>query len=309
MLRYIALRVIQGVISLTIITIVTFALTRLLGDPVIQLLPPTYTPQEYTRLEAALGYDKPVIVQFGVFASGLLSGDLGESIRLSRPVTQVLAERFPVTAMLAVLAVAIGYSLALFIGFVAGYSHSRSLRALTTALASVGTAMPAFAVGIILIIIFAVGLRLFPAGGWGSWSHVALPAATLSIWIFASTIRIAASTMQERAEEQYNTLTKTKGLLASRIFFRHAFRPSLPPVITYGAVLAGSLFSGAVVTEQLFAIPGVGSLAVQAVQDRDQPVVIGIVMLSAVVFILLNLLSDIVSAALDPRIRLLGARK
>lgn len=304
MLRYIAIRALQGVVSLAIITVVTFSLTRFLGDPVIQLLPPTYTPAEYNRLEAALGYDKPIIVQFSTFVSDLLRGNLGQSIRLSRPVTEILAERFPVTAILAILAVAIGYTLALLLGFAAGYSRSRGLRAMTTMLASVGTAMPAFAVGIILIIIFAVGLRLFPAGGWGSWSQVVLPVLTLSIWIFASTVRIARSTMQERAEELYITLAKTKGLSAGRIFFRHAFRPSLPPVITYGAVLAGALFSGAVVTEQLFAIPGLGNLAVQSVQDRDQPVVIGVVMLSATVFILLNLLSDILSAALDPRIRL-----
>jgi len=307
MTRFVVNRIIQGLISLAIITVVIFALTSLLGDPVAQLLPPNYTQNEYDQLSAALGYDDPVIVQFGNFVSGLLRGDLGESSSTSRPVLDVLMARLPVTGMLALASVVLGYSAAVLVGFLAGFSRSRPLEVFTTILASLGTAMPAFAVGIILIVVFAVKLQLVPAGGWGSLSQVVLPIATLSIWMFASTVRVARSTMQERSSEQFVTLARTKGLGANRTFFRHAFRPSLPPVISYAAVLAGTLFSGAVVTETLFGIPGIGALAAQAVRDRDQPLVIGVVMLSSLIFILLNMSSDVLAAVLDPRVRLQGA--
>lgn len=307
--RYVVIRTLHGVVSLGIITVVIFVLTRLLGDPVVQLLPPTYTQQEYDQLASVLGYDQPILSQFGQFVAGLVQGDLGQSVTLSSPVVDILAVRLPITAMLAATAILLGYTSALLLGFVAGFSRSRWLESIVTLLATLGLAVPSFAMGIILIVVFAVMLGILPAGGWGTWSQVVLPVATLSIWMFAGTARVARSTMQENIHQEFITLARTKGLAAPTLFLRHAVRPSLPPVVSYSAVLAGTLFSGAVVTETLFSIPGLGSLAVQAVRDRDQPLVVGIVMLSAVIFILLNLLSDLLGAALDPRVQLQGGSK
>ncbi|WP_150461370.1 ABC transporter permease [Nesterenkonia ebinurensis] len=307
MLKYLLHRLLQGAISLGIITVIIFMLTRLLGDPVVQLLPPTYTPEEYDRLASALGYDQPVHIQFMDFLGGLVRGDLGTSITRSEPVVDVLASRIPVTLYLAVSSLLLGFGSALILGFVAAYSRSRFLDSLTTLLATLGMAVPSFAVGILLVVTFSIGLGMFPAGGWGTGAHAVLPVATLTIWMFSNVARIARSTMQERSAQQYVTLAQTKGLSAPHVLLRHAARPSMPPVISYGAVLAGTLFSGTVVTEVLFGIPGLGALAVDAVSNRDQPLVIGIVMLSAVIFIALNLISDVLTAILDPRVRLGGS--
>lgn len=309
MVRYILKRLGQGLLSLAIITLVIFLLTRLLGDPILRLLPQTYTQAEYDALEKALGYDQTAWVQFLNFLGDLIRGDLGNSIVMSQPVTEVLAARLPVTGTLTLISVTIGLALALLVGFAAAYGGSRMLDSTATFLATLGSSIPSFAIGLMLIVVFAVWMGAFPAGGWGTWDQMVLPVITLTVWMFANTVRIARSAMQERVNQQYVTLARTKGLSSSYVLLRHAVRPSLPPVVSYAAVLAGSLFSGAMVTETLFGIPGIGSLAVEAVNNRDQPLVIGIVMISALIFILLNLVADIVSAFLDPRVRLEGGAK
>jgi peptide/nickel transport system permease protein len=200
----------------------------------------------------------------------------------------------------------IGYTLAVVSGFVAGFMKKTWLGSAVTFVATLGMATPSFAIGIFLIVIFAISLRILPAGGWGTMSELILPVVTLSIWVYAGIARVARSSMQERATSAYITLARTRGMSEPAIFLGHAFRVSLPPTVTYGAVLAGSLLSGAVVTESLFGIPGLGSLAVDAVRDRDQPLVIGVVLFAALAFIVLNLLSDLAVALLDPRIRLEG---
>lgn len=307
MIHFLMRRVAQGLISLGLITVIIFLLTRLLGDPVVQMLPPTYTPEEYKALSSSLGYDQPIHIQFFEFLRGLVTGDLGDSITQSKPVVGVLASRIPVTLYLAVSALVLGFGTALVLGFAVAYARSRFLDSLTTLVATLGMAIPSFAVGILLVVTFSIKLGMLPAGGWGTVAHAVLPIATLTIWMFSNVVRIARSSMQERSAQQFVTLARTKGLTSAHVLLRHASRPSLPPVISYGAVLAGTLFSGTVVTEVLFSIPGLGALAVDAVSNRDQPLVIGIVMLSAVIFISLNLVSDILTAILDPRVRLGGS--
>lgn len=304
MIPFLIRRVGQGLISLGLITVIIFLLTRLLGDPVVQMLPPTYTSEDYNALSSSLGYDQPIHIQFIEFLRGLVTGDLGDSITQSKPVVDVLASRIPVTLYLAVSALVLGFGTALVIGFAVAYSGSRFLDSLTTLVATLGMAIPSFAVGILLVVTFSIKLGMLPAGGWGTVAHTVLPIATLTIWMFSNVVRIARSSMQERSAQQFVTLARTKGLTSAHVLLRHASRPSLPPVISYGAVLAGTLFSGTVVTEVLFSIPGLGALAVDAVSNRDQPLVIGIVMFSAVIFISLNLVSDILTAILDPRVRL-----
>ena len=306
MLKYVARRIFEGVLSLALVGILVFAMVSLLGDPVAQLLPPNYSQEEYDTLRRALGYDQPTLVRFADFSLQLLRGDLGSSISYQEPVSAVIFNRLPVTLTLTLLAMLIGYTLAVVSGFVAGFMKKTWLGSAVTFVATLGMATPSFAIGIFLIVIFAISLRILPAGGWGTMSELILPVVTLSIWVYAGIARVARSSMQERATSAYITLARTRGMSEPAIFLGHAFRVSLPPTVTYGAVLAGSLLSGAVVTESLFGIPGLGSLAVDAVRDRDQPLVIGVVLFAALAFIVLNLLSDLAVALLDPRIRLEG---
>jgi peptide/nickel transport system permease protein len=305
-LKYVVRRIVEGVLSLALVGILVFAMVSLLGDPVAQLLPPNYSQEEYDTLRHALGYDQPTLVRFADFSLQLLRGDLGSSISYQEPVSAVIFNRLPVTLTLTLLAMLIGYTLAVVSGFVAGFMKKTWLGSAVTFVATLGMATPSFAIGIFLIVIFAISLRILPAGGWGTMSELILPVVTLSIWVYAGIARVARSSMQERATSAYITLARTRGMSEPAIFLGHAFRVSLPPTVTYGAVLAGSLLSGAVVTESLFGIPGLGSLAVDAVRDRDQPLVIGVVLFAALAFIVLNLLSDLAVALLDPRIRLEG---
>ncbi|GGJ40385.1 glutathione ABC transporter permease [Paenarthrobacter histidinolovorans] len=306
MLKFIGIRVLRGIVTMALVTLVIFVLTHMIGSPVLQLLPPNYTQADFDTLNTALGYDRPLYEQFASFIGRLLRGDLGNSTSFSQPVAAVIGSRLPITLTLAGLALAFGGILALLSGFIAGFTGSRAGEAIVTFIATLGLAVPPFAVGIILIVIFAVNLRILPSGGWGQANQMILPALTLSLAVYAGVARVARSSMRERAGMEFVVLARTKGLTPSQIFFNHTVRPSLPPVISYFAVLAGSLFSGAVVTEAVFGIPGLGTLAVQSVETRDQNLVIGIVLFSAFLFVFLNVVADLVAAALDPRIKLSG---
>jgi peptide/nickel transport system permease protein len=289
---------------MVIVAVVIFLLAHAIGNPVAQLLPPGYTPVEYQALSHSLGYDRPLIEQFAKFVANSVTGNLGTSTTFSEPVVDVLAARVPVTAVLAIAALAVGLTIGVLGGFVAGFTRARALDSILTVLATVGLATPAFAVGMVLILIFAVTMHVLPAGGWGDPAQIVLPVCVLSFWTFASVARVARATMRERASSEYVALARTKGLSATGVFVRHALRPSIAPVASYSAVLAVNLFSGAVVTEALFGIPGVGSAAVQAVKNRDQPLVIGVVLFVALVFVVLNLVADLLTMVVDPRIRL-----
>lgn len=304
MFRYTVIRLGQGLITVCLVTVIIFLLVHATGNPVRGLLPAEYTQADYDALSKALGYDRPLAVQFTSFVGNALHGDFGTSTTYSQSVLSVIAARLPVTLTLAGLAIAIGGTAAVLVGFVAGFSGSRTLETAVTFVATLGIAVPPFAVGILLIVIFAITLKVVPSGGWGELDQLALPVATLALTVFAGLARIARSSMQEQVQSEFVTLARTKGLSAPWIFFRHAARPSLPPVVGYGAILAGSLFSGATVTEAVFGIPGLGTLAVDAVRDRDQALVIGVVLFTTMVFVLFNVASDLLTAAVDPRVRL-----
>lgn len=304
MVRYLAKRLCYGVISLALVACIVFGLTRMLGDPVLQLLPPEHTPQEYQALRSALGYDRPLATQFFDYLGSLVTGDLGTSTTYQQPVLQLIIGRLPVTATLAVLALAIGYTAAVFVGFVGGFRASRGWERAVTISATLGAAFPTFATGITLIVLFGVTLRWLPAGGWGGPEHYVLPVATLALWSYAGVARVARSSMQSTMDARFLALATAKGLSRPALFISHAVRPSMPPVVSYSTVVAGTLFSGAVIVERLFSIPGLGSLAVSGIENRDIPLAIGVVLFSAAVFILLNLLSDLVVALLNPQVRL-----
>lgn len=307
-MRYAVHRVLEAIVSLLLIAVLVFFLATVIGDPVLQLLPPTYSEEEYQALRKALGYDQPALVRFGAFLLDIAQGNLGNSVTYQRPVIEVIASRLPVTLTLATLAMAIGFLLAVSTGFAAGYARRRRWDDLITTFSTFGVAIPNFAVGLLAIIVFAVVLKWLPAGGWGGVAELVLPVAVLSFYVWAIVVRIARSAMRDQSASAFVELARSKGLSESKIFFSHTVRPSLPPVLTYASVIAGGLFSGAVVTETLFGVPGVGRLVVESVQSRDQPLVVGVVLFSAFVFVVLNLVSDLLTIVIDPRVKFDGKR-
>lgn len=303
LIRYVSRRVGEGVVSIVIIAVLIFFLSNVLGDPVRLLLPSTHTHAEYLALREAMGYNEPVFARLGKFLVALATGDFGTSTTYQQPVTEVIIQRLPVTVTLMVLALFIGGTVAILLGSYSGFSEARGITVFVSLSSALGLAIPIFAMGMILIIVFAIVLGALPVGGWGSWLQVVLPATTLSIWVYASIARLARSSAADIRTSLFVTLAETKGLSRWRVFAAHVLRPSLSPVISYIAWLAGVLLSGAVLVETLFGIPGLGSLAVQAVKARDQQLVVGIVIFSGAAFVLLNILGDFLIALLDPRVR------
>jgi peptide/nickel transport system permease protein len=290
-------------VSLLLVATFAFALTHLIGDPVLQLLPPEHTQQQYVELRHTLGYDRPWLLQYVDFMSGLAQGRFGTSTTYDRPALEVVLGRLPITAGLAGGALAVALLVGVPIGVGAGYRPYGIVDRVSITLATIGQAVPAFVTAIVLILVFAVTLHSLPSGGWGTWEAAVLPIAALSLWTMSGLIRLTRSGVREVMAMPFIILARAKGLTEGQVLVNHALRPSLLPVITFGGLQLGVLLTGAVITETVFAIPGAGRLMLDSVQHRDQAVVETAVLLGAVGFVLINLLTDVSYAAVDPRIR------
>ncbi|MDQ7844160.1 MAG: ABC transporter permease, partial [Armatimonadota bacterium] len=282
---------------------IAFLALRLSGDPVALLITEYATEAEIARVRALLGLDQPLWVQYGRFLSDVLRGEFGESLRFIKPAATVVWETLPATMTLAVAAVAIATVVAVPLGILAAVRRGTVLDGAATVLATLGQSMPYFWLGILLILVFAVHLRVLPPFGSGTWRHLVLPAVTLSMTPLARTMRLVRSGMVEVLGQDYIRTAWAKGLGWRRVLFRHALHNAAIPVVTILGLDFGTLLGGAVVTETIFAWPGVGRLIVQAIQSRDYPVVQAAVFYLALVFVLINLLVDVVYAHLDPRIK------
>ena len=304
MARYIGRRLLHGVISLWVVVTFAFLLTRVLGDPVRQMLPLEHTREEYQTLRQTLGYDRPWAVQYAAFLRGLVRGDLGTSTAYNRPALEVVLGRLPVTAGLAGAALLVAVLVGVPLGVLAGYRPYGPIDRLSLVVATVGQAVPAFVIAILLILLFAVNLRWLPAGGFGRWDGMVLPVAALALWTMSGLIRLARSGIREVMARPFIVLARAKGLGEREILAFHALRPSLLPVVTFGGLQLGVLLTGAVVIESVFAIPGIGRLVLDALQARDQEVVQAAILIGAVGFVVANLLTDLSYSVIDPRIRL-----
>jgi peptide/nickel transport system permease protein len=282
----------------------TFVILRLApGDRATIQLGPEATAAEVAALREELGLNRPVFTQYLDYLGGALTGDFGESYRFRESAMTVILERFPATVLLAVTASVIALTLGLILGIMAGRAPGRLADRVISAVTLVMQAIPPFWSGIMLILLFALTLRLLPSAGSGDLQHLVLPAVTLAIPFTALVARITRSSVAEVTTEPYIVTARSKGLTEHAILARHALRNSVIPVVTIGSLHIGTLMGGAVIVEQVFAWDGVGSLLVGAVGNRDYAIVQGATVLLAIVVVTMNLLADVLNARLDPRIR------
>ncbi len=304
MKRYIVRRLLWlPVVLWGIATLVFFVLFAIPGDPARLMAGQHADEAALQAVRARLHLDRPLPERYAAYLGRLARGDLGESYRQRRPVSELIAERFPATALLAVTAV----TLASIIGVGAGLAAAARPRSLVDAvamgLALLGVSMPVFWLGMLLILLFAAGLRWFPVGGYGGVSHLVLPAVTLAAVSAGTIARMTRSSVLENVSRGYVQAARARGLSRRQAILRHAFPNALLPIVTViGLDLAG-LLGGAVATETVFSWPGLGRAIMDAVRARDVPVVEGGVLFLAAVFVVTNLVVDLLYAVLDPRVR------
>jgi ABC-type dipeptide/oligopeptide/nickel transport system permease component len=303
MQRYILGRVVQSVLCLLIVSFVVFYAARLTGDPTVLLLSEMASREDAARLRAHLGLDRPMLVQYGVFLSHAVRGDLGESTRVHRPVIDVLFARFPASLQLGTLAILISLLIAVPIGVYSAAKQGGAFDVAGRMVAVLGQALPLFWLGLMLMLIFAVWLGLLPAAGRGSLRHLILPAVTMGWATTAAIMRLTRSAMLEVLDSEYVKLARIKGLSEWWVVWKHAFKNALLPVVTFSVLLFAEMIAGAVVTETVFAWPGVGQLLISSVYYRDFPMVQGTVLLLSTLFVLGNFGVDILYAYLNPKIR------
>ncbi|GAA2110567.1 ABC transporter permease [Actinomadura alba] len=307
MTRMIMRRLLIGVFVMWGAASLIFVIVRAApGDPASVLLGPDASREQVARLNASLGLDRPLLVQYVGYLGDVVRLDFGESHRLARPAMGAVFERLPATLELTLAATALAVIVGLTLGLVAGGRPDgivdRVVSATTVALQS----FPTFWVGIMLILLFALGLRLLPSAGVGTPAHMVLPAVTLSLPFTAIVARLTRSSVVEAMREPYVTTARSKGLTETQVLLGHALRNSLIPVVTIVGLQMGALMGGAVIVENVFAWPGLGSLIVDAVANRDYAVVQAATLLIAGVVMVLNLVADLLYTRLDPRIRMDG---
>jgi ABC-type dipeptide/oligopeptide/nickel transport system permease component len=301
---YVARRLAQALIVLLGISVVVFVILHLTGDPTVLMLPPDVTAEEVARFRKAMGFDDPLPVQYWRFLRGVLHGNFGNSLRHDEPALGLVFERMPATLELTAVALGVALLLAIPAGIVSAVFRNTALDYVSTVVALIGQAMPTFWLGIMLILVFAVGFQVLPSSGRGGFANLILPALTLGLFTTARTMRLTRSALLEVLGQDYVRTARAKGVAERGVVWKHALRNASIPVITIVGLELGTLLGGAVITETIFAWPGVGRLSVQAIYNRDYPLVQASVFVLASTFVLVNLAVDLVYTYLDPRIRL-----
>jgi peptide/nickel transport system permease protein len=303
MKSYILYRIFQALIVIWGISLITFSLLHLFRDPVLILLPPEATKEDVVMLRKEMGLDRPIIVQYFKFLSGMARGDFGKSFVAQRPALGLVLERMPMTLWLAASGLLLAIIISIPLGVLAAVRRNRIHDHSASVLAVLGQAMPLFWLDIMLIIIFAVKLHLLPASGSGSFRHIILPATGIAVSVLPILMRLTRSRMIEILSQDYIRTARAKGLGEKAVLFRHALRNALIPVVTILGFQFGMLLGGAVITETIFAWPGVASLVVESIFNSDFPVVQAAVAVFAILIVAANLLTDIAVAWLDPKVR------
>lgn len=304
MLRYIIKRIVLAFPVLLGVSIVVFVMIRLIpGDPAELMAGQAATPEVLQAIRESLGLNRPAVIQFAYFLRNAARGDLGKSLFNGAPVTEELGQRFPRTARLALAAILVALLIGVPAGMLSATRHLSWLDSAVMIVALAGVSMPVFWLGLNLILIFAVRLQWLPAIGHETWRHLILPSFTLGAASAAIIARMTRSAMLEVLRQDYVRTARAKGVIEQTVIGRHALRNALIPVVTVVGLQLGTLLSGAVLTESVFAWPGVGRLLVDAVLARDYPIIQGTVLLIATMFVLLNVVVDMAYAVLDPRIR------
>jgi ABC-type dipeptide/oligopeptide/nickel transport system permease component len=305
MTRYIGIRLLLSLPALWLILTMVFLLAHIVpGDPVVQMLGEAATASDITQLRHALGLDLPLPVQYGRYLAGVVRGNLGESFRFQQPVARVVLQHYPATLELAFAALLVCCGIGIPAGIIAAHQRARPTDHAIGFVTLLGLSVPNFALGPLLILIFSVMIGWLPVSGRGGFSHLILPAITLGAALAAILTRMVRTSMLEQLGSDYVRTARAIGLSERAVLLRHAFRNALIPILTILGLQFGTLLAGTIVTETIFSWPGIGRLAVQAIEARDYPLLQGCILLIAVSYVLVNLLTDLIYAFADPRVRL-----
>lgn len=303
---YLIRRLLQTILVIFGVSIVSFGLMFLTGDPTELLLgagADFMTHEEIEEYRRAMGFDRPWIVQYVDFAGGAIQGDFGDSLMHHRPAFSVVRERMPATLQLAIFALFISVIFAIPVGVVSATRPNSWYDYLSMTGALIGQSVPSFWLGILLMLFFGVYLKWLPISGRGTWQHLVLPGFTLAAFSLARNARLTRSSLLEVMQQDYMRTARAKGLNESRIVYRHGLRNALIPLVTMVGLQIGFLLGGSVIIETIFAWPGIGRLIIQSIYNKDFPVVQAGVTLLAIIFVLVNLLVDLIYAWLDPRVQ------
>lgn len=325
MLAFILRRLVQAVVVMLTVAFIAFMLFQYVGDPVTNLLGQDATPEQRRQLRADLGLDQPFPVQFGAFVVNAAQGEFGLSLRQGRKVSSLIVERFPATLELATTAAAIAVLVGIPMGVYAALRRGRALSQLLMTFSLLGVSLPTFLIGILLILVFAVILKVLPSfgrgevvmlGSWSTgfltvdgWKHLILPAVTLSVYQLTLIMRLVRAEMLEVLRTDYIKFARARGLSDRAVYFGHALKNTLVPVMTITGLQLGALIAFSIITETVFQWPGMGLLFIQAVQFADIPVMAAYLCLIALIFVLINLVVDLLYFAVDPRLRIDGGAK
>jgi len=304
MARFLVERVLLGLLTIFAVATVVFFSSRLTGDPAILLIPQDATPEVAAQIRRQHGLDQPVLVQYGHFLVNAVQGDFGRSYRTGYPAIELVKERAPASLRLAVVSFVLGLSVAFPLGVSAALHKDRWIDGAARGVAFMGLATPSFFIGIVLISVVATRVQWLPAGGDQGVASYILPAITMSAFLVGSILRLVRSGMIEALDAEYVRMARLKGLPEHTVVWKHALRNALLPVLAFTGMYFALFVTVAIVVEVVFAWPGMGRLAFEAVLNRDLAVLQAVVISASALTIFINLLVDLLSAAIDPRIRL-----
>lgn len=309
--RYLLSRIAQAIVTLWLLTFVAFVMARLTGNPLDVLLDARATEEDRAAVAQVLGLDRPLTAQYAIYLRDVARGDFGTSFKTRRSALSTVMERLPWTLELGTASFVVSLLIAVPIGVVTAVKRDTAIDTAGKLVALLGQSLPTFWLGLMLILLFAVTLEWLPAGGTGGLAHLVLPSITLGWFTVAGIMRLVRSAMLDTLGEEYVVTARAKGLAEPGVVWKHALRNALIPPLTYAGVVFVALLAGAVVTETVFAWPGVGQLVIESVTFRDFPVIQIIFLLFGVMYIGMNLVVDLLYAWADPRIRLAegGARR
>lgn len=304
MRTYVLKRVLQSAGVIVAASVLAFSLVFLSGDPVAAVVPADATQEEVQRAIMLYGFDQPLYVQYFRFLGGAVRGDLGDSLRYRVSTMELVSERLPATALLVAAGMTITILLGLSLGILAAVRRDSIFDQIALFLSTFGQAMPNFWFGILLILLFSVTLNWLPPSGYGGLQYLVLPALTISLYQLPKFLRVVRSSVHEVLSEDYVRTARSKGISEYAVLVRHALRNALIPIITLFGLELGAMFGGAVVTETVFAWPGLGRLLIEAVRSADFPLVQTAILVIALLITTVNLIVDLTYVALDPRVRL-----
>lgn len=303
MLDFVIKRVIQvGIVVLLALTVVFF-LIRLSGDPTPLFLPPDAPREQIDEYRSMLGFDRPLLVQYGDFMKNAIQGDFGNSLRSKEDALGMVLQRLPATFQLAISALVLSLLISIPLGVLSAFKRNSIFDRIAVALTVIGQAIPSFWLGLLLIFIFAAQLKVLPSGGGGSFIHMILPTLTLAAYSIARFTRFTRSTMLDVLRKDFIRTAKASGVPTTRLIARYALKNSLIPIITLVALDLGTLLGGAVITEVVFSWPGIGRLLLQSLLNRDFPIVLAGVFIIALIYAVINFVADVLYAFVNPQIR------